>query len=151
MPHIHELIDFVVSVYIVHDDKVLLVHHKGTGLWLPIGGHIELNEDPEEALFREVKEECGLDIEIIGTKPVFEVAGTKSLFAPSFLNIHLINETHRHVVLIYLARARSEQVALAAEEHYAIRWFTSEELDLPEYKIKDSVKYYARAAFAADV
>ena len=66
MPHIHELIDFVVDIYIVYKDKVLLIHHKELKKWLPIGGHIELDEDPEEALFREVKEECGLEIEVLG-------------------------------------------------------------------------------------
>jgi ADP-ribose pyrophosphatase YjhB (NUDIX family) len=52
MPHIHELYDFVVTVFIVHKDKVLLVHHPRYGKWIPMGGHIELDEDPEEALFR---------------------------------------------------------------------------------------------------
>ena len=64
MPHIHELIDFTVGVYIVHDSKVLLVHHKKFDKWLSVGGHIELHEDPEEALFREVKEETGLEIKL---------------------------------------------------------------------------------------
>ena len=57
MAHIHEKIDFVSTAIIVHRDKVLLVHHRGLKLWLPVGGHIELDEDPEEALFREIKEE----------------------------------------------------------------------------------------------
>jgi len=41
-----------VSVFIVHRDKVLLIYHKYYNEWLPIGGHIELDEDPEEALYR---------------------------------------------------------------------------------------------------
>ena len=47
MPHIHEKIDFTVSLFIVQDGKVLVIHHKKLGQWLPIGGHIELDEDPE--------------------------------------------------------------------------------------------------------
>ncbi len=69
MTHIHEKIDFVVSARIVYEDKILLVYHKLLQKWLPVGGHIELDETPEEAIFREVKEECGLDIEVIGEKP----------------------------------------------------------------------------------
>ncbi|MEA3450492.1 MAG: NUDIX domain-containing protein, partial [Bacteroidota bacterium] len=30
------------------------------------GGHIEHNETPDEAIIREVKEETGLDVEIVG-------------------------------------------------------------------------------------
>ena len=57
MPHIHDLIDFIVDAYIVHNNSVLLILHKKLKIWLPIGGHIELNEDPDEALMREIKEE----------------------------------------------------------------------------------------------
>jgi 8-oxo-dGTP pyrophosphatase MutT (NUDIX family) len=41
-----------------------LINHKQLNKWLAIGGHIELNEDPDEALFREGKEECGLEIKV---------------------------------------------------------------------------------------
>jgi len=40
MAHIHAEIDFVVSGFITHEDKVLLVNHKKLNLWLPPGGHI---------------------------------------------------------------------------------------------------------------
>ncbi|MBP9865972.1 MAG: NUDIX domain-containing protein, partial [Candidatus Omnitrophica bacterium] len=54
-PHIHAQFDFVVSVFIIHKGRVLLVHHKSYDEWLPIGGHIEMDEDPEQALYREIK------------------------------------------------------------------------------------------------
>lgn len=60
MPHIHERYDFVVNAFIVFNNKVLLVHHPKYDKWLPMGGHVELDEDPEEALFREIEEETGL-------------------------------------------------------------------------------------------
>lgn len=34
-----------------------------------------------------------------------EVRGTKFLYPPTFLNIHDINETHKHVGLYYIAKA----------------------------------------------
>ena len=94
MSHIHELIDFVIEAFIIFDNKVLLINHKQLNRWLPIGGHIELNEDPEEALFREVKEECGLKIEVFDKKPLLESEGTKFLYSPSYLDIHKISENH---------------------------------------------------------
>src|SRR5687767_9813032 len=56
MAHIHEKIDFTVAVFIVQDARVLLVHHRKLNKWLPIGGHIELEEDPEQAALREAQE-----------------------------------------------------------------------------------------------
>ena len=49
MAHIHEKIDFTTSVFIVRDGKVLLHKHKKLGIWLQPGGHIELDEDPNQA------------------------------------------------------------------------------------------------------
>ena len=145
MPHIHDLIDFTVDVFIVYESKVLLIFHKKHNMWLQIGGHIELNEDPDEALFREVKEECGLDIEIIGEKqPKFEMKGTKFLYAPRFMNIHDINETHKHIGLIYFAKAKSDKFALSEREHTGIRWFSREDLDKLEFNLNEAVKFYAK-------
>jgi len=147
MPHINELIDFTVDVFVVHDNKVLLIFHKKHNMWLQISGHIELNEDPDEALFREVREECGLDIEIIGGKqPNFEMKGTKFLYAPVFMNIHDINETHKHISLIYFAKAKSDKFVLSEREHTDIRWFSMEDLDKPEFNLNEAVKFYANEA-----
>lgn len=40
--------------------KVLLAHHKVSGLWISPGGHIEPNESLFDALNREIGEELGL-------------------------------------------------------------------------------------------
>ena len=49
MPHIHDKIDFTVAIFVVQQAQVLLVHHRALGKWLPLGGHIELDEYPEQA------------------------------------------------------------------------------------------------------
>jgi len=99
MSHIHDQIDFVVTVYIVYNNKVLLIFHKEQQKWLPIGGHVELDEQPEEALYREIKEECGLDVEVLAEKPStdFQEEGQKFLLTPTFLDIHRINKQHEHI------------------------------------------------------
>jgi ADP-ribose pyrophosphatase YjhB (NUDIX family) len=147
MAHIHELLDFVVEAFIVYDNKVLLIHHKKLDMWLPVGGHIELDEDPEEALFREVKEECGLEIEIIGEKLKMESVGTKFLYAPTFLDVHKFSETHRHIGLTYYAKAKSDKFIFNGEEHKDIKWFSEEELDNPELGLSPAIKFYAKEAF----
>lgn len=149
MPHIHELIDFVATAFIVYNNKVLLIHHKKLNMWLPIGGHVELNEDPEEALFREIKEECGLEVEIFGKKPEIPSSGPinfKPLCNPSFLDIHNISETHRHVALNYFAKTKSDKFVFNKEEHTAIKWFSKEDLEKPEFNVTPAVKFYANEA-----
>lgn len=116
MPHIHEEIDFVATIFIVYAEKVLFIKHKKLGIWLPIGGHVELNEDPEMAALREVKEECGLEIELLGERPQIPMQGDgRCLIAPAFMDIHRISPTHKHVGMVYFARAHSDQVRLAVE------------------------------------
>lgn len=113
---------------------------------MPVGGHIELNEDPDQALIREVKEECGLDIEVIADKPVVPDSDVKFLYRPQFVDIHEVSSTHRHVGLVYFCRSAATDVSLAVAEHNAIRWFTLEELADPQYAILPSIKYYAEQA-----
>src|SRR5262249_3633492 len=94
--HIHEKIDFTVCVFVVQDSKVLLIHHRKLDKWLPLGGHVELDEDPEQAALREAKEESGLEVELLGERPPTTGPGTRALIAPRFLDIHRINDSHEH-------------------------------------------------------
>ncbi|MCX6791100.1 MAG: NUDIX domain-containing protein [Candidatus Gribaldobacteria bacterium] len=43
------------------ENKVFLVHHKKSGLWIAPGGHIDKDERLLEALNREIQEELGIE------------------------------------------------------------------------------------------
>jgi len=159
MAHIHEKIDFTVAIFVVHDGKILLIHHRKLDKWLPLGGHIELDEDPEQAALREAKEESGLDVELLGERPPTTSPGTRALIAPRFLDIHRINETHEHIGMIYWARPAVARpghggahgmtrptLSLATEEHHGIRWCSADELDKLEPPMSGAVKWYCRRA-----
>lgn len=147
MAHIHEKIDFTVAIFVVSRGRVLMIHHRKLGKWLPLGGHIELEEDPEMAALREVREESGLEVELVGERPPTTGPGTRALIAPRFLDIHRISETHEHIGLIYWARPRGgDGVQLAAEEHHDIRWCSAAELERLEPPMSDAVKWYALKA-----
>src|SRR5580658_5792290 len=146
MAHIHEKIDFTVAIFVVEDGKVLVIHHRKLNHWLPLGGHIELDEEPEQAALREAREESGLEVELLGERPPTTEPGTRALIAPRFLDIHRISDTHEHIGLIYWARPRSGSVTLAAEEHHAIRWCSSDELDALQPAMSNAVKWYCRKA-----
>lgn len=57
-----------VTCYIEKDDKWLMLYRNkkkndiNENKWIGVGGHIEENESPEEALVREIKEETNLDL-----------------------------------------------------------------------------------------
>ncbi len=162
MAHIHEKIDFTVAIFVVHDGKILLIHHRKLDKWLPLGGHIELDEDPEQAALREAKEESGLDVELLGERPPTTSPGTRALIAPRFLYIHRISDTHEHIGMIYWARPKivaqasclcvsethgqDARATLAAAEHHGIRWCSADELDKLEPPMSGAVKWYCRKA-----
>jgi 8-oxo-dGTP pyrophosphatase MutT (NUDIX family) len=146
MAHIHEEIDFTVVVVVVQDGKVLLIHHRGLDKWLPLGGHIELDEDPEAAALREAKEESGLEVELLGERAPTTSNGTRALLAPRFMDIHRITDTHQHIGMIYWARPRNGSLTLAAAEHHDIRWCSSQELEELQPPMSEAVKWYCRKA-----
>ena len=146
MPHIHEKIDFTVAIFVVDRRRVLLVHHRRLQKWLPLGGHVELDEDPEQAALREALEESGLEVELVGERPPTTEPGTRALIAPRFLDVHRINPTHEHIGMIYFARVRSGSLALAPEEHHDIRWCDEAALDRLDPPLSGAVRWYCLQA-----
>ena len=146
MAHIHEKIDFTVAIFVVHDAKVLVIHHRKLDKWLPLGGHIELDEDPEQAALREAREESGFEVELLGERPPTTSPGTRALIAPRFLDIHRISATHEHIGMIYWASPKSGALALAAAEHHDIRWCAVRELETLQPPMSDAVKWYCLKA-----
>lgn len=148
MAHIHDLIDFTVVILVVHDGRVLLVHHRRLGAWLPLGGHVELDEEPETAARREAFEESGLEIELLGERPPITGNGTRALIAPRYLDLHRITDTHQHIGMVYFARPAGGTVRLAPDEHHAIRWCTAADLAGLDPAISPAVRWYCERALA---
>lgn len=146
MAHIHEKIDFTVAIFIVQAGRVLLIHHRKLDRWLPVGGHIELDEDPETAALREAQEESGLEVELMGERPPTTSPGTRALIAPRFLDIHRITDTHEHIGMIYWARPKSGTVSLSASEHHAIRWCSRQDLEGMNPPLSPAVRWYCLKA-----
>lgn len=148
MPHLHEKIDFTVAIFVVHDHKVLVVHHRKLNQWLPLGGHIELDEDPEQAARREAREESGLEVELLGERPPTTGPGTRALINARYLDIHRINATHEHIGMIYWARPKSGITTLANAEHHDIRWCSEADLESLRPPMSNAVKWYCQKAIA---
>lgn len=149
MGHIHELIDFTVEAYIVYENSVLFIHHKKLNRWLTIGGHIELDENPEEALFREIEEECGIQkdqLTVLSDKPTENSQTQEFLYTPNLLDIHKISDTHSHVGIKYFIKSSTNELKLAELEHNDILWLTEDELTKDEYNLSKDLIFAAKRA-----
>ena len=137
--------DLVVAGYIIHDDKVLLIHHKKLNLWLPVGGHIEKDETPDEAMLREAKEEVGIDIEILNKKDLpFDKNVKKNLATPFHVNVHSAGD-HNHCCFFYLCSCKNKELEINLNEVNSFQWFSKE--DLNDEKVPLDVKHIALKAF----
>lgn len=137
---------FVATALIVRNDRILLVHHRKIGLWLPPGGHVEAHEDPVEAMHREVREETGLDVTIVPAAdlPVSTDENVRVLPPPHHVQVERIAEgPHDHIDLVYLCEALPG-IEKGNAESLGLRWFTLEDLRSPE--IVQNVRYYAQKA-----
>lgn len=155
MPHIHARpgeIDLCVNVYVVYKNKVLLRFHEKYHMWITPGGHVELDEVPEDTAVREVKEEVGLDIRLwTGNKTDltkgYAEHGYRELTPPLFMNVHKISDEHRHMSLAYFATADSDIIIEpdTYEKSGGCLWLTQEELQThPDIDL--ATKVYATKA-----
>ncbi len=146
MAHIHELYDFTISAYIVNElGQLLLVDHPNYKKWLPIGGHIDLDEDPEQALYREIKEECGLEVTILSAKPELDSPGTKFLLTPNYLDVHDAHLPHQHISLVYFAKSSSRDF-VKSNEHDEMKWLDEADLTDEKYNLSTAIIFYAMEA-----
>jgi mutator protein MutT len=109
-----------VGALIFEAGKVLLVRRANeplAGFWSLPGGAIELGEKSQEALLREVKEETGLDVEVVRVAEIFDRI---------FLDAQ--GEVEYHYVLIdWLCRPTGGTLRHASDAS-AARWVTREEI-----------------------
>lgn len=140
-------LDLTVAACIIFENKVLLLLHTKLNKWLFPGGHIELNESPDTAIVREVKEEVGLDLILLQYSNIKIERGLdeiEPLALPFHTNIHNVGD-HNHYCLFYLATVKNKNF-LINHESQKIDWFSKEEVnDLAN--LPDSIKQMANKAF----
>ena len=112
----------LVSYFMLFDpeeNKFLLVNHKKAGLWLPAGGHVEVDEHPKETVKRELLEELGLSAQFLLDSPLFlTVTQTVGERIP-----------HTDVSFWYLLKGDSKkEIVFDQQEFTEVQWYTREEI-----------------------
>jgi 8-oxo-dGTP diphosphatase len=127
---------FTATGFVVEGDSVLLHWHRKVKAWLPPGGHVEPNEDPVQAVLREILEETGLQTEIAGKAPDMGLGpdlglgpGYPEQVAPPFtIMVEDIHDPvvgfHQHIDMIYFCRP----LELAEPLNEGWRWVNRRDL-----------------------
>lgn len=92
------------------------------GVWEDVTGRVRQFEEPEDALRREIEEECGLAVEIVKPISVFHLfRGERTA-------------EHELIGIIFWCRTESDEVRLS-EEHSEFRWVAPlEALEVVEHE-----------------
>ena len=112
----------LVSYFVLFDEnhqKILLVDHIKANLWLPSGGHVEVDEHPKETVTRECFEELNIHAEFLMDSPLFLTSTTT------------VGSTagHTDVSLWYLLKGDSTNFyAYDKEEFKAVQWFSFDDI-----------------------
>ena len=112
----------LVSYFVVFDkanQKILLVDHKNAKLWLPSGGHVEIDEHPAETVRRECKEELNISASFLDESPMF-LTQTKTVG---------LTAGHVDVSLWYVINGDSdENYQFDTSEFESVAWFTLDQI-----------------------
>lgn len=140
--------DFTVAVFVVHHGHVLLHPHKKLGIWLPPGGHIDAPELPDEAAVREVLEEAGITVELLGDRGIQtdDPQMPLQLVRPEGIQLEHIGDDHEHIDLIYFARLANPPLVGMPEVLPPMRWVQTS--DLLELDITAEVRAWTERALA---
>lgn len=142
MPHIHTEPghhDLTTTAFIVRTDGRnaygLMHRHRKLGMLLPVGGHVELIENPWAAVIHEIKEESGYDInQLTVLQPVERVLrmdGVKSHPVPLFLQTHRFSPDaeHYHVDVGFAFITSQQPVSPPSEgESSELLWLTNDDI-----------------------
>lgn len=138
--------DFTVAVFVVHKGHVLLHLHPKLGFWLPPGGHIDAPELPDDAAHREVMEEAGIEIDLVGDRGVsIDSPGMpRQLVRPEGIQLEDISPVHQHIDLIYFARVANAPAEGMPTVLPPMRWVSAAEFT--DIQLNEEVTAWANRA-----
>jgi ADP-ribose pyrophosphatase YjhB (NUDIX family) len=123
---------------------VLLLFHRKLSMWLPPGGHVEADELPDDAAVREVREETGIEAELVGERAP-QIGRPRQLIRPEGIQLEPIAPEHEHVDLVYFAIPRGGKL-LESPECERAGWYAL--ADLATIGANDEIQAWCGRAVA---
>lgn len=120
---------FTATGFVVQGGATLLHWHAKLRAWLPPGGHVMPNEDPVQAVLREVEEETGIDVEVVPVGGLeWGIDYPTAVAPPLTIMVEDIDDPvdgfHQHIDFIYICKPTTP-VGAAPDQW---RWVTRDEL-----------------------
>lgn len=141
--------EYSVGGYVASGARVLLLWHSNLARWVPAGGRIDFRagEYPHEAVLREVREECGLEISI-RSQPHQTVADSIAIPLPLPAQVQelRLEDGSTYLDFVYYCSTQDPTVELNYREARAYHWFTAEDLD--RFPLLDHVRGHSLKAMS---
>ncbi|MEK6926086.1 MAG: NUDIX hydrolase [Nanoarchaeota archaeon] len=120
---------WVTTIFLVDGEgKVLLTWNKNLQTWIPVGGHIDEGETPEQAIRREVAEETGFDFTFHEDFKLLQ-DGKVKISNPFKFQIEEVPHHGHHMNFVFLGKCSSHDSKVSeTDEQEKLRWFSEEEL-----------------------
>ncbi|MBU0958526.1 MAG: NUDIX domain-containing protein [Nanoarchaeota archaeon] len=137
---------WVTTIFLVNKErKVLLNWNKVLQTWIPVGGHIDKGETPQEAIRREVEEETGFDFDLYGDFKM-ENGGKVQLVKFHRFQIERVPHHNIHMNFVFFGKClKHDRAVFQTDEKEKLRWFSREEI-LNEKGVLESVRNSALRA-----
>lgn len=112
IPYMAHLFKVVTKAAIFNKDKskVLVIHMDYHDDWGLPGGHIEENEDMDDAIRRELFEECGVEPE-------------------SLKKVDFFYHSNGKIVLAYIGTLKNDDIASKQDNLEELKWLSREEFE----------------------
>ncbi len=126
---------FTSTTFVVHEGRTLLHWHAKIRQWMPPGGHLDPNEDPVAGALREVREETGLDVELVRTSESYAFDEPAQLQPPVTILVEDVEDEHgphHHIDFIYFARPLDGEDERPLPTTDSWRWVAAEQIERGE-------------------
>ncbi len=128
--------EYAVNVFVFNSDYTSLLFIRRdkppfAGQFLPPGGHVELGENPLEAAVREVREETGLEIEVMDFRPGSPIVlDSRTIRMPEPIRVQMeyIDRHHKHVDFILMGEVTGGSDRIPDTFKEQVKWVSVNEL-----------------------
>ena len=121
---------FTTAVFVVHQNKTLMIFHKKLQRWLPPGGKIHDDELPEECAVREVKEETGVDVILHGSENAIDLNDeVKLMVMPDHMQLEKMPDGSYNMDFVYFSKPQDDEFEVVInDECEKYMWMSLEDL-----------------------